>query len=129
MKMVLKKIILLSAVVLMVGSCGKPMKSLPGLHDISDYTYTVFDETILSGQQVDLAVNRYKEILPIIVVKDGQNYVYGDYLPQLMDTEETKSVPLTDKETVIDPDRTYTSFVMRDNNNQVVGIKLTERIQ
>ncbi|RRJ54760.1 hypothetical protein EHV15_34780 [Paenibacillus oralis] len=129
MKMVFKRVVLLSAVVLMAGGCSKATKSLPGVYEMSNSAYAAYDETVLSGQQVDMALNRYKEFLAIIVVKDGQSYVFGDNKAALKVAGESKTVDLSEKEEVIDRDRTYKSFVLRDSNNEVVGLQLTERKQ
>ncbi|MGV2886117.1 hypothetical protein [Paenibacillus taichungensis] len=129
MKMVFKLMVILSAVILIAGGCAKPTKSLPGVHDMSENAYTAYDETVLSGQQVDVALNRYKEILAIIVVKDGQHYIFGDNKAALKVPDDSHTVVLSDKDTVIDRDGTYKSYILRDSNNEVVGIKLTERKQ
>lgn len=127
MKMVFRQIILFLAVVLMVGGCSKPTSSLPGVYEMSENAYAAYDETVLSGHQVEMALERYFGNLAMIVVKNGQNYVFGDGEATMKVVGETKSVALTDKEKVIDRDGTYKSLVLRNINNEVIGIKLTER--
>lgn len=126
MKMVFKQLIILSAVVLLVTACSKTTKSLPGVHEMSEESYVAYDETVISGQQVDTALNRYKESLAIIVVKDGLNYIFGDKNAAEDVAGESKIVAIADKEKVIDREGTYKSLVLRDSNNAVIGIQLIE---
>lgn len=127
MKMVFKQCILLSAVVLITGGCSEPIKSLPGIYEMNENTFTAYDETVLSGQQVNTALKLYNESLAIIVVKEGQNYVFGDNQAAIKAAGESQAMPLNDKEKVIDQEGTYESFILRDASNEVIGIKLKER--
>lgn len=127
MKMIFKQCILLTAVALMAGGCSEPVKSLPGIYEMNENTFTALDETVLSGRQVDSVLDLYKESLSIIVVKDGRNYVFGEDSTVTSLAGESQAISISDKDKVIDQKGSYQSFILRNEDNEIIGIRLTER--
>lgn len=131
MKWIVRKIIRsisLFVLLFIANGCNQSTSVLPTLHDLTENSFIAYDETILSGKQVNRVLDRYTEVVPIVVVKDGKNYVFGGK-QVLMDSNFKRTTSdILDKETLINFEATYKSLVVRDLNNDIVGIKLIEGI-
>ncbi|PJN59373.1 hypothetical protein PAEAM_30040 [Paenibacillus sp. GM1FR] len=114
--------------VMFINGCNQSTSVLPTLHNLTENSFIAYDETILSGKQVNRVLDRYTEVVPIVVVKDGKNYVFGGK-QVLMDSNFKRTTSdIFDKEALINFEATYKSLVVRDLNNDIVGIKLIESI-
>ncbi|SDM30294.1 hypothetical protein SAMN05428961_11335 [Paenibacillus sp. OK060] len=128
MRKIIRSIALL-VVVFFANGCSQSTSVLPTLHDLTENSFIAYDETILSGKQVDKVLDRYTEFVSIIVVKDGKDYVFGgDSILTDSDLKRRIINDTFDKETLINVNATYKSLVLRDLNNDIVGIKLIENI-
>ena len=126
MRKVSQKLIIVVILVVMLSSCSNEIKSSAGPYVPTQQTYDAYDATILSGQQVDNALIRYKESLPIVVVKGGKSYVFGESDETITTLAYDTFAEFQDKENVINKDGSYQSLLLRDNNNKVIAIKVTE---
>ncbi len=115
-------------VVFIANGCTQSTSVLPTLHDLTENSFIAYDETILSGKQVNRVLDRYTEVVSIVVVKDGKNYVFGEQAILMDSNIKRTTSDIFDIETLINIDATYKSLVLRDLNNDIVGIKLIESI-
>ncbi|WP_408895260.1 hypothetical protein [Paenibacillus taichungensis] len=128
MRKIIRSIVLL-VVVFFANGCSQSTSVLPTIHDLTENSFIAYDETILSSKQVDKVLDRYTEFVSIIVVKDGKDYVFGgDSILTDSDIKRRIINDTFDKETLINVNATYKSLVLRDLNNDIVGIKLIENI-
>lgn len=138
-KLILKRIFLFSAIFLVTGGLFLIgiQASLQGTTVINcfcdpgpdrDTKYSVYDNTTISGQQVENAMNQHKDTLTFIVVRDGNKYVIGENEVAAEVLDINKAIPLTVKKKIIDEKGSYRSLVLRDSNNgEVIGIQFTEK--
>ncbi|MGC6589099.1 hypothetical protein ACPV3A_29660 [Paenibacillus sp. Dod16] len=129
MKMVIKQCILLFSIAMIAGGCSEPVKSFPSIYEMNENQFSTYDETVVIGQQVDAAIKLYKESLAIIVVKEGQNYIFGDNQAANTAAGDSQAIPLPlkDKDEVINRQGIYKSSILRNEDGEVIGIRLTER--
>lgn len=126
MRFVFKSGVLITAFIFLC-SCSKPTMYQPGVYELSENSYITYDETIVSGTEVTNILNRFYEILPVIVVKGEENYVFGNTSGNIELSGVSIVASLKDKEEVINQIGTYESYLMKNSNNEVIGIRLTER--
>ncbi|WP_433709109.1 hypothetical protein [Paenibacillus illinoisensis] len=94
-------------ILIFANACSHSTNALPTLLDIIKNSFIAYDETVLSGKQVDKILNRYTDFVSIIVVKNGKDYVFGgEGTLNRLDLQRSDSDTL-DKENVINLNTTY----------------------
>jgi hypothetical protein len=124
----LRCVVFAIALAVIFSGCSSGVKSTPGVYEPVQESYAAYDATVLSGQQVDNTLKRFKETLAIVVVKGDKSYVFGDNDKVTLALGGTIHIESADQENIIDKNSSYHSYVLRDMNNEVIGIKLTERV-
>lgn len=123
----MRKLVLSVILAVLLSGCSGGVNSTPGVYEPLQESYDAYDATVLSGQQADSSLQRLKERLAVIVVKGKDSYVFGDAEKAVPHLSHFNQMDSYDRENVIDINGTYHSLVLRDMNNKVIGIQLTER--
>jgi len=119
-------VIVIFSSVLFTG-CRGEFRSTPGVYVPVLDSYVLFDMTVLTGEQVHHALRRFNDTLTIVVIKGDKGYVQGQLDKTAYTLGELIPIEKADLVNIIEENSYYQCYVLRDMNNEVYGIKLTEQ--
>lgn len=120
--------LVLVMLIVILSGCGVGAKITPGVYEPILESYDAYDATVLSGLQVASTLKHLHGNLAVVVIKGEHCYVLGDLPKTSLALEGATAVDYLEHERLIDINRSYESSVLRNKENQVIGIQLTESI-